>query len=244
MTVRSRPQLRSTTELPRTHLRRQVAELVARQRGVPSERVKVRHPADHDLADAGDFLITQRALTALGPPPNAPHTLYLVRSGPLLDPLVAPLAATVHTTGWLGDDVGISHLEEQGGMLVFDLLTWTIPADNGATVVVVDDPAYVDETTEYPTFAAVSLRLSAAGALCIRACGEGTPPTEEKAGYAHYFSGRGPCGAWLDFYAALDSAAINRGESTLLHTVGPKRQGWVLIDMIEPEQLRMNSVRL
>lgn len=244
ITVRSCPRLKPTAALHRTHQQRQVAHLVAGRRGVPKDRIKVRQPLADDLADAGDFLITQRALAALGPPPERPHTLYLVRSGPLLDPMVAPLTATVHTMGWPGDEVGISHLEEQGGTLVFDLLEWAVPEGCGATVIIVDDPAYVDDLTERPAFAAVSLRLSGTGALGVRACGEGTPPNVDAEPYAHKFSGTGPCDAWLDFYAALASGAVERGESALLHTVGRERQGWVLVEAVQPDQLRMTGVRL
>ncbi|MEU7449786.1 hypothetical protein [Streptomyces diastaticus] len=244
ITVRSRPRLKPTAELHRTHQRRQVAHLLATRRGVPEERIKVRQPLDDDPADAGDFLITQRALAALGPPPERPHTLYLVRSGPLLDPMVAPLTATVHTMDWHGDEVGISHLEEQGGTLVFDLLAWAVPEGAGATVVVVDDPAYVDETIENPAFAAVAVRLAPTGAMCVRACGEGMPPGPDTEPYAHRFSGTGPCDAWLELYAALESGAVKRGESALLHTVGRERQGWVLIEAVRPDRLCMTGVRI
>ncbi|MFJ5048592.1 hypothetical protein [Streptomyces sp. NPDC088719] len=240
ITMRARPLLRPTGELHRTHQQRQVAQLVAARRGVPSGRIKVRQPLHNDLADAGDFLIVQRALTALGPPPQRPQTLYVVRSGPLLDPMVAPLAATVHTLGWPGDEVGVSHLEEQGGALVFDLLAWTIPEDAGATLIIVDDPAYVDDATEKPAFAAVSLRLSRAGALHVVACGEGAPP----GAHPHTFSGTGPCDPWLDLYAALACGAIQRGESVLLRTTGQERQGWVLLEAARPERLYLKSVRI
>ncbi|MFF8616543.1 hypothetical protein [Streptomyces sp. NPDC015350] len=244
ITVRSSPRLGPTAELHRTHQRRQVAHLVAERRGVPEERIRARRPLDGEPADAGDFLVVQRTLTALGSPPGRPHTLYLVRSGPLLDPMVAPLTAAAHTTGWPGDEVGISHLEEQGGTLVFDLLAWAVPEDDGATVVVVDDPAYVDDTTEDPAFAAVGLRLAPTGALRIRACGEGEPPAPDTGPYAHRFSGAGPCDAWLELYAALESGAIGRGESALLHTAGRQRQGWVLVEAVRPDRLRMTGVRI
>ncbi|MCA1268676.1 hypothetical protein ACIPQH_24085 [Streptomyces rubiginosohelvolus] len=240
ITVRADPLLRRTGELHRTHQQRQVAHLVAARRGLPVDRIKVRKPLHDDLADAGDFLIVQQALTALGPPPERPQTLYLVRTGPLLDPMVAPLAATVHALGWPGDEVGVSHLEEQGGTLVFDLLAWAIPEDAGATLVVVDDPAYVDDSTERPAFAAVSLRLARAGALRIVACGEGTPP----GAHAHTFSGTGPCDAWLGLYSALASGAIQRSERVLLRTTGRERRGWVLLEATRPERLHLNSVRI
>ncbi|MFI5808665.1 hypothetical protein [Streptomyces sp. NPDC051561] len=245
ITVRSLPRLKPATAMHRTHQQRQVAHLVAMRHGVPEARIKVRQPADDDPADAGDFLITQRALAALGPPPEQPHTLYLVRSGPLLDPMVAPLTATVHTMGWPGDEVGISHLEEQGGTLVFDMLAWAVPTDAGATVIIVDDPAYVDDTIEKPAFAAVALRLAPTGALRILACDEGRPPLGPKPEpYAHVFSGTGPCDAWLELYAALESGAVERGESALLQTVGRERQGWVHVEAVRPDLLHMTDVRI
>ncbi|WP_406099885.1 hypothetical protein [Streptomyces sp. NBC_01013] len=133
VTVREQPRLRSSAGLPRNQLRRQVAELMVRRRGVPLERMAVTQPADNDITDGGDFLVIQRALAALGPQ-EEDQTLYLVCSGPLLDPLLAPLAAAIHNLGWRGDELGISHLEEQGGTQVFGLLAWTVPQDAGATV--------------------------------------------------------------------------------------------------------------
>ncbi|MGP4022513.1 hypothetical protein [Actinomadura sp. 3N407] len=242
--VRSRPRLRPADELGRRSLRRQVAEMIARTRGVPLARVCARHPEPGDPADAADYAATWRALGALGPP-DGHQTLVLVRSGPVLDPMTAPLAATVRAVGWTGDDVGISHLAEQGGTQVFRLLGWAVPEDRGATVVIVDDPAYVVVPAEKPAFAAVALRLARTGALRVAGCGE-TPPEAPappaEARHARVFSGPGACDAWLDLYAALSSGAVAPGELVLLRTMGDERWGWLLLDVVRPGELTMSSV--
>lgn len=241
--VRSVPRLRPSAELPRRDMRRQVADLVAHHRGIPPERMSVRLPADGDAADAEDFLLTQRVLTALGPPP-AEQTLYVVRSGPLLDPMLAPLPAVAHALGWPGDELGVSHLDEQGGTLVFDLLDWAVPDGAGATVVIQDDPAYVDGTVERPAFAAVALRLGPAGSLRVHACGEGLPRGGDAERYAHTFSGARACDAWLGLHAALSSGAIRPGEYALLHAAGEGREAWVLVEAVRPDLLRTATSRI
>ncbi|MFI0514222.1 hypothetical protein ACH3Y9_29520 [Streptomyces sp. WSLK1-5] len=242
-TVRTRPRFQPSGGLPHNHLRRQVADLVARRRGVPLERMTVRQPADNDIADAGDFLIIQRALAALGPQ-EEDQTLYLVRSGPLLDPLLAPLAATAHSLGWRGDALGVSHLEEQAATLLFGLLAWAVPQDAGATVVIVDDPAYVDPLTESPAYAAVSMRLCREGPLRVHAWGEGLPQGADSRAYTHKFHGARACDAWLALHAALSSGAIGRGQTALLHTASEEREGWVLVEAIEPDHVRLAGSRI
>jgi hypothetical protein len=242
--VRSRPRLRPAAELPRRNPRRQVANMIARSRGVPAEQMYVREPVPGDPAEAADHATTLRALDALGPPEDD-QTLFLVRSGPVIDPMTAPLAATVHAAGWTGDDLGITHLEEQGGTQVFRLLAWAVPEDRGATVVIVDDPAYVAEEAEKPAFAAVALRLARTGALRVVAGGEISPgasalPAETR--QARVFAGPGACDAWLDLYGALSSGEVGRGELVLLRTVGDERQGWLLLEAAQPHELKMSSV--
>jgi hypothetical protein len=244
--VRSRPRLHPSAELPRRNPRHQVANMIARNRGIPAERMHIRQPVLDDPADAADYATIRRALDALGPPDDD-QTLFLVRSGPVIDPMTAPLAATAHAVGWTGDDVGISHLEEQGGTQVFRLLTWAVPEDRGATVVIVDDPAYVVDQAEKPAFAAVALKLARAGALRVVGSGEFSPgaplPAEAEADarHTHVFSGPGACDAWLDLYAALSSGAVGQGERVLLRTVGVERQGWLLLEAAQPHDLRMSS---
>jgi hypothetical protein len=240
--VRSRPRLRPAAELPRRNPRRQVANMIARNRGIPADQMYVREPVAGDPADAADYATTLRALDALGPPDDD-QTLFLVRSGPVIDPMTAPLAATAHAAGWTGDDIGITHLEEQGGTQVFGLLAWAVPEDLGGTVVIVDDPAYVAARVEKPTFAAIALRLARTGALRVVADGEissGTPALPGEA--EHVFAGSGACDAWLDLYGALSSGAVGRGELVLLRTVGDERQGWLLLEATQPHELTMSSV--
>jgi hypothetical protein len=243
--VRARPRLQLSAELPARHPRRRVANMIARNRGIPAERMYVRQPVPDDPAEAGDYATTWRALDALGPP-DAGQTLFLVRSGPVIDPMTAPLAATVHAVGWTGEDVGISHLEEQGGTQVFRLLDWAVPEDRGATVVIVDDPAYTDVQAEKPAFAAVALSLARTGALRVIASGEiplgiQALPAEAEARLTHILSGPRACDAWLDVCAALSSGSVGRGDLVLLRTVGDGRQGWLLLEAIQPQELRMTS---
>jgi hypothetical protein len=223
-----------------------MANMIAHSRGIPTERIYVRQPVPDNPADAADYAITWQALDVLGPPDHD-QTLFLVRSGPVIDPMTAPLAATVHAVGWTGDDVGISHLEEQGGTQVFRLLDWAVPEDRGATVVIVDDPAYVDVQTEKPTFAAVALRLARTGALRVVASGEiarGARALPAASRHAHILSGPGACDAWLDLHAALSSGTVKQGELVLLRTVGEEQQGWLLLEASQLHELRMTRTQL
>jgi hypothetical protein len=244
--VRSRPRLQPAAELPRRNRHRVLANMIARNRGVPAERIYVRQPMPADAADAEDYALTWRALDVLGPPDHD-QTLFLVRSGPVIDPLTSPLAGALHAVGWTGDDVGISHLEEQGGTQVFRLLDWAVPQDRGATVVIVDDPPYVDVQNQKLTFAAVALRLARTGALRVVASGEiapGAPELPAAARNAHVLSGSGACDAWLDLCAALSSGTVKQGERVLLRTVGDERQGWLLLEASRLQDLTMTRVPL
>lgn len=217
--------------------------MIARNRGIPAERMYVREPVPDNPADAADYAITWQALDLLGPPDHD-QTLFLVRSGLVIDPMTAPLAATVHAVGWTGDDVGITHLEEQGGTQVFSLLDWAVPEDRGATVVIVDDPAYVDVQAEKPAFAAVALRLARTGALRVVASGEitrGARALPAAARHALILSGPGACDAWLDLHAALSSGTFQQGQLVLLRTTGGMRQGWLLLEASQPHELRMTA---
>ncbi|MFC5747680.1 hypothetical protein [Actinomadura rugatobispora] len=238
--VRSRPRLRPSAELPPRSMRRLMANMIARDRGVPAERVHVREPVPGDPADAADYGTTRRALDALGRPDDD-QPLFVVRSGPVADPMTSPLAGTVHAVGWTGDDVGVTHLREHGGTQVFRLLTWAIPEDLGATVVIVDDPAFVAVEAEKPAFAAVAVRVARTGALRVVAAGEDLPGAEAAARDARVFSGTGACDAWLDLYAALSSGAVEPGEHVLLRTVGDERQGRLLLEAVRPRELRTSS---
>jgi hypothetical protein len=239
--VRSRPRLQPSAELPPRNQRRRIANMIAHNCGIPRERMHVRQPVPGDAADAADYAITWRALDALGPPDHD-QTLFLVRSGPVIDPMMEPLAATAYAVGWTGDDVGISHLEEHGGTQVFTLLDWAVPEDRGATVVIVDDPAYVDIQAKKSAFAAVALRLARAGALRVVASGEislGARALPAEARHARILSGPSACDAWLDLHAALSSGTVRQGELVLLRTVGEERQGWLVLEASQLHELRM-----
>lgn len=244
--VRTRPRLMPAAELPRRNQHRRLANMIARNRGVPAERIYVREPVPGNLADAEDYAITSLALDALGPPDHD-QALFLVRSGPVTDPMTAPLAGTLHAVGWTGDDLGISHLEEQGGTAVFTLLRWAVPDNRGATVVIVDDPAYVDVQTDKPAFAAVALRMARTGALRVVAGGEialRAQAVPAPARHAHVLTGPGACGAWLDLHAALSSGTVGKGELVLLRTVGSEQHGWLLLEACQPGELKITTVPL
>ena len=244
--ARSRPQLRPLSELPGRSPGRQVATMIARNLGIPAELMRVRRPVPGNRADAAGYAAIWQALDALGPPEDD-QALYLVHSGLVLDPMTAPLAAVVHALGWAGDDVGISHLGEHGGTQVFRLLGWVVPEDCGATVVIADDPVYVAAGDQKPAFATVALRLARRGALRIVASGSGsllTPAVPAAARPPRVFSGPGACDAWLGLYAALSAGAVAPGELALLRTAGDARQGWLLLEAVRPQELRMTSALL
>jgi hypothetical protein len=196
------------------------ADLVPPERlaagGIPLSRLMVRIPEDDDVD------VSARVLAALGTPATA-QPLFFVRSGPLRDPNVAALAGLVHTSGWVGEDVGLSHLDELGGTAVFGLLEWAVEAE--ATAVICDEPLFADAAAGHPRFAAVGLRLrrGATAPLTAFGCGEGKPAFTGD----HRFTGRGPCDAWLAFCAALAEGVVADGDRVLLHTRGPVREGWL-----------------
>ncbi|WP_410667775.1 hypothetical protein [Amycolatopsis sp. cmx-4-68] len=207
------------------------ADLVPPERlaaaGIPLSRLMVRIPEDDDVD------VAAQVLAALGPP-VLPQPLFFVRSGPLRDPNVAALAGLVHRSGWAGEDIGLSHLDELGGTAVFGLLEWAVETD--ATAVVCDEPLFADEAAGQPRFAAVGLRLRRGAApLTVSGCGEGKPALAGD----HRFTGRGPCDAWLAFCAALAEGVVADGERVLLHTRGPLREGWLSLLAVDVAALRL-----
>ncbi|WP_410606672.1 hypothetical protein [Amycolatopsis sp. lyj-109] len=207
------------------------ADLVPPERlaaaGIPLSRLMVRIPEDDDVD------VTAQVLAALGPP-ALPQPLFFVRSGPLRDPNVAALAGLVHRSGWAGEDVGLTHLDELGGTAVFGLLEWAVETE--ATAVICDEPLFADAAGGHPRFAAVGVRLRrGAAALTVSGCGEGKPALTG----AHRFTGRGPCDAWLAFCAALAEGVVADGERVLLHTRGPLREGWLSLLAVDVAALRL-----
>jgi hypothetical protein len=191
--------------------------------GIPLERLMVLGAEN----GSGDPSVGPRALAALGVPP-APEPLFYVRSGPPYDPMVCALAGLVHGSGWAGEEVGITHLDELGGSMVFDLLDWAVPATG--TALICDEPVFCDARAGHARYSAVGLRLRrGAGPLRVLGCGEGRPS------YApgRVFGGRGPCDAWLAFYTALRAGQVEDGERVLLHTRGPVREGWLSLRAVE-----------
>jgi len=192
--------------------------------GIPPERLMALLPEESDAPDPA-----ARALAALGVPARD-QPLFLVRSDPPRDSMIAGLSRLVHGAGWAGEDVGITHLGELGGTMIFDLLRWAVPEETGATAVICDEPLFADTVTGQARFAAVGLRLaSGPGPLRVLGCGEGAPAVTA----CNVFSGTGPCDSWLALHAALSAGEIVDGESVLLHTRGPVREGWLSLRAVD-----------
>ena len=207
-----------------------------REHGIPREHVIVM--SAEDSTDAGPD-VSKLVLDGLGAP-ECEQPLFFVRSGPLRDSLVAKLAQLVHESGWAGEDVGITHLEELGGTVIFGMLEWAVPADTGATVVICDEPLFAD-VREAGRFAAVGLRVrQGAGPLRVVGCGEGTPG-DELGPVAHRFTGRRLSDGWLAFHEALTAGKVRAGDLVLVGAQGPVREGWLLLDAVDPASVRLSE---
>jgi len=192
--------------------------------GIPAEHLLVLSPSDLTGAD-----VSASVLASVG---VAPEPLFLVRSGPLRDTMVAALARLVHESGWLGEEVGITHLDELGGTVVFDLLSWAV--SSSATVVICDEPLFADARS-CPGFSAVGLRVTHGRApLRVLATGEGPPLSFG----GHYFAGAGPCDAWISLHSALAAGDVHDGDSILLHAKGPNREGWLTLAAVDLASLQ------
>ncbi|TDV54816.1 hypothetical protein [Actinophytocola oryzae] len=183
-----------------------------------------------DEAPAGED-VAERALAGLGRV-DPPAPFYLVRSGPGTDPYVAALPRLVHEFGGLGDDLGITHLDEAGGLAVFDLLSWSVPRDGDAVVLVVDQPVYVPGGETPATVSAVALRIHRdEGPVAVTAWGEGEPPVTALAAAASVFGGPGPCDAWLGLHEALRSGSVRDGDRVLLRAGHDGRSAWAELEI-------------
>jgi hypothetical protein len=199
---------------------------------VPLERLEVLAPCG-DAKDVGSL-----ALATLGVP-TEPQPLFLVRSGPLRDPYVAALAQLVHESGWPGEDFGITHLDELGGTAVFDLLEWAVDDGAAATALVCDEPVFADSLHGTQPVAAVALRVRRGpGPLRVHGSGEGAPHAGVRDA-RHRYTGSRPCDGWLALHAAAAAGRIADGDRILLHTQGPHRQGWLLLEATRTADLRL-----
>uniref|UniRef100_UPI00189245E4 hypothetical protein n=1 Tax=Catenulispora rubra TaxID=280293 RepID=UPI00189245E4 len=147
-----------------------VTRFERRARGIPVEHA-MRVAMDDEVDSAAEPDVSALALAALGSPPAA-QPLFLVHDVPR-DSLVSALAGLVQGSGWAGEDVGITHLEELGGTVLFDLLDWAMP-EVGATVLICDEPDFADARLGAGRFSAAALRVRpGGGALRVLDCGEG-----------------------------------------------------------------------
>ncbi|GAB3465378.1 hypothetical protein [Actinophytocola sediminis] len=185
--------------------------------------------------------VAERALAALGRLDH-PEPFYLVRSGPGPDPFVAMLPSLVHQFPWLGDDLGITHLDELGGLALFGLLSWSVPAGGGAIALVVDQPVYVPDDHTPATVSAVALRVHrGAGPVRVTAWAEGPPPVAALASVSAVFSGPGPCDAWLALHEALRSGTVRDGDRVLLRAGRGDAEAWGQLEIIDRGGLRLGT---
>jgi hypothetical protein len=187
--------------------------------------VLTESPAGEDVAE--------RALTGLGRV-DPPEPFYLVRSGPGTDPFVAMLPRLVHGCAGLGDDLGITHLDELGGLVMFGMLSWSVPESGGAVVLVVDQPVYVPGEAAPTTVSAVALRIRRGpGPLAVTAWGEGAPPVAALAAAAAVFHGPGPCDAWLALHDAMRAGSVADGERVLLRAGADGHSAWAELEVTD-----------
>ena len=252
---RRNPDYRPTTTLAESADLMQLVQATADVTGIPIDQlVMLAAPGDEDDVSA-------LALAALGPPADE-QPLFLVRSGPVPDAYSAVLARLVHDAGWSGSDVGITHLDELGGTMVFDLLTWALPEQTGATALICDEPLFADALAGPAPIAVVGLRVwRGSGPLRVLGFGEGAPGvgagpvinpdtgtdtdtgsytgTGTGAVAGHRFTGSRPCDGWLALHAALAAGRIVDGDLIFLHTRGPLREGWLSLEAVDVAALRL-----
>jgi hypothetical protein len=228
---------RPATLFDEGHEFRQLATGVAQQAGSTLEAVRL-WPADGQTPD-----VSSLALAALGPE-RRDEPLFLVRSGPLRDPYGALLARLVFESGWEGEDIGITHLDELGGTVVFDLLAWAVPDGSGATALICDDPLFAEGPADADgrsRVAAAAIRVRrGAGALLVIGCGEGAP-TALSDQASHRLHGSRPVDGWIALRDAVARQQVNDGDRVLMHTRGPLREGWLLLEAADITGLELGT---
>ena len=218
--VLERPAYRSIADFGTDPDMMALARAAAERNEVPLERLRF-------LADEPDLDVASVALDELGAPEREQPVL-LVRSSPDPDPFVSSLARMVDGRSWIGEELGLTHLEELGGTAVLEFLDWFMP-DAGATVLIVDQSAVVDVAAPRPAPAAVALRVGrGSGLIRVVSWGEGAPPPS----VAYRFTGQGPCDPWIDLHTALAGGWLAPGDEALLHATGTGgRESWALIEL-------------
>lgn len=204
-------------------------------RGLPADRLAVRdgRGANEDVC--------ARALSAVGVPADD-QPLYLVNPGMGPDMFVAVMPRLVQELGWRGEDIGITHLDEAGGTAVFGMLDWSTGPDGRATVLIVDEPLFVDVLAGPRPVSAAAIRVGRdAGPLRILGAGDGDPPDEVlgEAGTArHEFGGSGPCDGWLALAQSALDGRLGDGDRVLIRADGASRRGWALFEVEDATSLR------
>jgi hypothetical protein len=222
--TRERPDYYPVTALAEHDELRRLASGVAEHLGAALDSLALLSPPTDDTPD-----LSALALAALGPE-HREEPLFLVRSGPLPDPQSAFLARLVHESEWIGEDIGVTHLDELGGTLVFDLLAWAVHEQCGAIALICDEPLFTPAADAPPPGATTAVRvLRHPGPLRVLGCAEGPPPSE-LCDATHRFSGSRPCDGWLALHDAASKGQIEDGEQVLIHTRGPLREGWLLLE--------------
>lgn len=205
-------------------------------RGLPADRLAVRdgRGANEDVCG--------RALSGVGVPADD-QPLYLVNPGMGPDMFVAVMPRLVQELGWRGEDIGITHLDEAGGTAVFGMLDWSTGPDGRATVLIVDEPLFVDVLAGPRPVSAAAVRVSRdAGPLRILGAGEGDPPAELPGGAgtaSHEFGGPGPCDGWLALTQAALDGRLGDGDRVLIRADGASRRGWALFEVADVRSLRV-----
>ncbi len=207
---------------PPAELKAEFVAAVSTHAGIPISRLRILMPREDDAE------VAQQALAALGAP-RRPQPLVMVQSGPDRDNSAMLLPRLVHELDWhVTEVIGVTHLGSTGGTTILDLLSWWVDPRVGATVLVVDQPVFVDTDQVPDRILAVAIRMGNGGQLQVLDWGEGAPTAEAD----HRLAGAGACGGWPQLHAALGhDGALQPGDRILVCSGSGERQGWCLLQM-------------